>query len=117
MRRDSGGREADPGKGELSLEDGAWKEQTQGRHPPGEAGPWIQLSEMSQEPIKREIFTVQREEWITEREPSGGGQERWVSLKMGKESVEVINPFFTVKSSQRSHLGEPRNLLFFSLGV
>lgn len=33
MRRDSGGREADPGKGELSLEDGAWKEQTQGRHP------------------------------------------------------------------------------------
>ena len=56
MRRDSGGGEADPGKGELSLEDGAWKEQTQGRHPPGEAGPWIQLSEMSQEPIKREIF-------------------------------------------------------------
>ena len=117
MRRDSGGREADPGKGELSLEEGTWKEQTQGRHPPGEAGPWIQLSEMSQEPIKREIFTVQREEWITEREPSGGGQERWVSLKMGKESVEVINPFFTVKSSQRSHLGEPINLLFFSLGV
>ena len=33
MRRDSGGREADPGKGELSLEDGAWKEKTQGRHP------------------------------------------------------------------------------------
>ena len=34
---EEGLRGKDPGKGELSLEDGAWKEQTQGRHPPGEA--------------------------------------------------------------------------------
>ena len=48
---------------------------------------------MSSEPIKREIFTIQREEWITEREPSGGGQEQWVSLKTGEESVEIMNSF------------------------
>ena len=41
MRRDSGGGEADPGKVELSLEDGAWKEQTQGRYPLGVAGSTI----------------------------------------------------------------------------
>ena len=43
--------------------------------------------------MKREIFTVQREEWITEREPSGGDQEWWVSLKTGKGSVGIMNPF------------------------
>ena len=67
---------------------------------------------MSQEPMKREIFTVQREEWITEREPSGGDQEWWVSLKTGKESVGVMNPF-SLPNSVKEAVWESQETFYF----